>query len=57
MYEEGDKSVNKIFAEALIQIIDNQMALKKHLGVVHNTQRYGDCYDDNEVIDVMKCVE
>lgn len=57
MYGEDDKSVNEIFAEALIQIIENQMELKKHLGIVHDTSYYGDCYYDHKVIDRLKSVE
>lgn len=57
MYGEDNKSANEIFAEALIQIIENQMELKKHLGIVHDTARYGDCYYDHEVIDKLKSVE
>ena len=57
MYEENNKSVNEIFAEALIHIIENQMALKKHLGIVHDTGIYGDCYYDHQVIDELNSVE
>ena len=57
MYEEYNKFVNEIFAEALILIIENQMELKKHLGVVHDTEIYGDCYYDHKVINKLKSVE
>lgn len=57
MYYEDNKSTNEIFAEALIQIIENQMALKKHLGLVHDTAHYGDCYHDHETINKLRNVE
>ena len=56
MYDEN-KSTNEIFAEALIQIIENQMKLKEHLGIVHDTGRCGDCYYDHEIINKLRNVE
>ena len=55
MNEEKIKEV--IFAEALIQIIENQMELKKHLGIVRDTSYYGDCYYDNKMIDDLRTIE
>lgn len=57
MFERDEKTTNEIFAEALIQIIENQIELKKHLGLVHDTDRYGDCYSDHETIRELKGVE
>ena len=56
MYEE-EKTNDKIIAEALIQIIENQMELKKHLGVVKDTSSYGDCYYDNETINALRSIK
>ena len=47
---EENKTNDEVFAEALIQIIENQMKLKKHLGIVNDTAHYGDCYYDHEII-------
>lgn len=57
MFGENEKTTNEIFAEALIQIIENQIELKKHLGLVHDTSFYGDCYDDNRVLEKLRGVE
>lgn len=54
MYGETNRSINEIFAEALIQIIENQMKLKEHLGIVRDIGHYGDCYDDYETINELK---
>lgn len=50
MYDEN-KTNNEIFAEVLIQIIENQMAIKEHLGIA---RCYDDCYYDREMIDELK---
>ena len=53
---EDNKTNDEVIAEALIQIIENQMKLKKHLGIVNDTAHYGDCYYDHEIIcDLRKC--
>lgn len=57
-YGENDKSINEIFAEALVQIIRNQMELKKHLGIVRDiNDTYGDCYSDHKAIDALQTIE
>lgn len=54
----NEKYTNEeIFARALIQIIENQMKIKKHLGLVSDTSHYGDCYYDNETIKELETVE
>lgn len=52
-----NKSNIEIIAEALEQIIENQMKLKKHLGVVTDTDYYGDCHYDHEIIGALRSVE
>lgn len=52
---DEDRTKDEIFAEALIQIIDNQIAIKKHLGVVRDT--YEDCYWDREVMSLLRNIE
>lgn len=52
-----ERTNDEIFAEALIQIIENQMKLKKHLGIVRDTDRYGDCYYDRAMIDDLQKIE
>lgn len=54
---DENKTNEAIFAEALVQIIENQMELKKHLGLVRDTSYYGDCYYDNEIIDDLRTIE
>jgi hypothetical protein len=55
MYE--DKTNNEILAEALIQIIENQIEIKGHLGVVKDTGYYGDCYNDRRIIDYLRTIK
>lgn len=50
MYDEN-KTNNEIFAEVLIQIIENQIAIKEHLGIA---RCYDDCYYDRKMIDELK---
>lgn len=50
MYDEN-KSTNKIFAEALILIINNQIEIKQHLGVARDDD---DCYYDKEMINELE---
>lgn len=54
---DENKTNDEIFARALIQIIENQMKLKKHLGIVSDTSHYGDCYYDHEIIDDLETIE
>lgn len=49
-----DKTKDEIFAEALIQIIENQINIKKHLGVIRD---YEDSYWDREIIDILRRVQ
>ena len=55
MYE--DKTKDEIFAEALIHIIENQMKIKKHFGIVNDTECYGDCYYDHQLIRYLNTIE
>ena len=43
------KTSDEIFAEALVQILQNQIQIKRHLGLVRD--EYYDCYSDNQIID------
>lgn len=52
-----DRTNDEIFAEALIQIIENQIKLKEHLGLVKDTSYYGDCYYDNKIMDSLSTIE
>ncbi len=49
-----EKTKDQIFAEALIQIIENQMDIKKHIGVVRD---YEDFYYDREIISELRKIE
>ena len=57
MYETETKSNDQIFAEALSLIIKNQMEIRKHIGIIHNTERWGDCYHDHEIIDELEYIK
>jgi hypothetical protein len=57
MYIEDDMTKDRIFAEALIQIIENQVQIKKHLGIVSNTSYYEDCYHDGRVIEYLETIK
>lgn len=48
-----------VFANALTQIIKNQIEIKKHIGLVRDDSYYGDCYSDREVINQLEveCME
>ena len=48
---EENKTNDEIFAEALIQIIENQIAIKEHLGIA---RCYDDCYYDRIIIDELR---
>lgn len=54
---EDKKSTNEIFAEALIRILDNQVKIKKHLGLVKDEGYYGDCYYDEMIMENLRTVE
>lgn len=49
--EWEDKSKDEVFAEALIQILKNQMELKKHLGVSDYF------YDDDRQIEDLRTID
>lgn len=51
-----NKTNNEIIAEALIRILENQINIKKHLGVARDTTYYGDCYNDYRTIEELKYV-
>ena len=57
MYIEDDMTKDRIFAEALIQIIENQIQIKKHLGIISNTSYYEDCYHDGRVIKILETID
>ena len=48
------KTSDEIFAEALIQILQNQIKIEKHLGIVRD--EYYDCYNDNQIIDDLRSI-
>lgn len=50
------KTNNEIIAEALIRILENQIDIKKHLGVARDTTYYGDCYNDYRAIEELRYV-
>jgi len=52
MYD--DKTNEEIFAEALTHIIENQMSIKRHLGIARD---YDDCYWDREIINNLKTIK
>lgn len=49
----SDMTKDEILVEALIQIIGNQVEIKKHLGV----STYEDCYYDREIIDALNRIK
>lgn len=56
-YGNEKKSDNKIIAEALARIINNQIEIKKHFGLAHSDEYYGDCYYDREIINQLDDIE
>ena len=52
---DENKTNDEIFAEALIQIIENQIDIKKHLGVIRDT--FEDCYWDRKLIDELRAIK
>lgn len=57
MYYDDNMTKDKIFAEALIQIIENQVKLKEHLGIVKDASYYGDCYNDGKIIEYLRTID
>lgn len=55
MYE--NKTNDKIFAEALTRILENQIEIKRHIGLVREDGYYGDCYYDNQIMDDLRNVD
>ena len=53
-FEEDNKTNEEIFAEALIQIIENQIKIKEHLGIARSGD---DCYYDNKVIALLDRID
>lgn len=53
MYE--NKTNDEIFAEALIIILENQIKIKKHFGLISN--EYYDCYSEREIMDYLETVK
>lgn len=48
---EENKTNDEVFARALIRILENQMRIKEHIGLVkESSDRYGDCYDDYNIL-------
>jgi hypothetical protein len=56
-YEEEKKSNDKIIAEALAQILRNQIEIKRHFGLAKGDEYYGDCYHDREAIDELENID
>lgn len=50
-------SKDEIFAKALIRIIENQIEIKKHIRLVKDEGRYGDCYLDDLIIDQLNGID
>ena len=48
------KTSDEIFAEALVQILQNQIKIKRHLGLVRD--EYYDCYSDDQIIDSLRSI-
>ena len=60
-YEDEDneekKTDNRIIAEALMHIIRNQIEIKKHIGLVKDDGYYGDCHQDELMIEELEEIE
>lgn len=55
---ENEKKTNdEIIADALIRILSNQIAIKKHLGLVSDDNCYGECYYDYQAIEALADVQ
>lgn len=56
-YGEEKKSNDKIIAEALAQILRNQIEIKRHFGIAKDDEYYGDCYYDRQMIDELESID
>ena len=56
-YEEEKKSNDQIIAEALAQILRNQIEIKRHFGLARGDEYYGDCYNDRQMIDELENID
>lgn len=56
-YEEENKSNDKIIAEALAQILKNQIEIKVHFGLAKGDEYYGDCYYDRQMINELESID
>ena len=52
-----DKTNNELIADALVRILENQIKIKVHLGIVRDDSYYGDCYYDHRMIDNLRYVD
>lgn len=57
MYDNEEKTNDRIIADALVRILENQIEIKRHFGLVKNDGYYDGCYYDNLVIDDLRCIE
>lgn len=58
MYDiEEAKTNESIIASALIQVIENQIEIKKHFGLVKDDSWYGDCHRDHSIIEDLETIE
>lgn len=55
--EEEKKTDNRIIAEALIRILNNQMEIKKHFGLIKDDGYYGDGHYDRLIIEQLEEIE
>ena len=54
---EETKTNESIIASALIQILENQIEIKKHFGLVKDDSYYGDCQYDRSIIEDLETIE
>lgn len=52
-----EKSNDKIIAEALAQILRNQIEIKRHFGLARGDEYYGDCYHDRQMINELENID
>lgn len=58
MYDnEETKTTESIIASALIQILENQIEIKKHFGLIKDDSYYGDARRDHMIIDDLETIE
>ena len=55
--EKEKKTDNRIIADALIKILENQIEIKKHFGLAKDGGYYGDCYRDNLIMEELEEIE